>query len=69
MKKIFFTSLFFVLFANSVFAGSCPMLWGEIDSKLNEIQKLRDAGKDAHSNGDHAKSEELLKKALSMLNN
>ena len=69
MKKILFTSLFFVLFANSVYAGSCPILWAEIDSKLNEIQKLRDAGKNAHSDGDHAKSEELLKKALSMLNN
>ena len=69
MKKILFTSLFYILFANSVFAGSCPMLWAEIDGKLNEIQKLRDAGKDAHSDGDHAKSEELLKKALSMLNN
>ena len=69
MKKILFTSLLFVLFANSVYAGSCPMLWAEIDSKLNEIQKLRDAGKNAHSDGDHAKSEELLKKALSMLNN
>lgn len=69
MKKILFISLFFVLFANSVYAGSCPMLWAEIDSKLNEIQKLRDAGKNAHGDGDHAKSEELLKKALSMLNN
>ena len=55
--------------SNSAFAGSCPMLWGEIDSKIGEIKKLRDAGKKAHDNGDHAKSEELLNKALSMLNN
>jgi len=68
MKKIII-SIFFVLMSNSAFAGSCPMLWGEIDSKIGEIKKLRDAGKKAHDNGDHAKSEELLNKALSMLNN
>ena len=45
------------------------MLWGEIDNKMDEIQKLRDAGKKAHDSGDHSKSEELLNKALSMLNN
>ena len=44
------------------------MLWGEVDSKLSKI-KERDAGKKAHDSGDHAKSEELLNKALSMLNN
>ena len=42
------------------------MLWGKIDSKMTEIQKLRDAGKKAHD--DHAKSEELLKQALALLN-
>ncbi len=68
MKKIII-SIFFVLMTNSAFAGSCPLLWGEIDSKINEIQKLRDAGKKAHDSGDHAKSEELLNKALSMLSN
>ncbi len=68
MKKIII-SIFFVLMSNSAFAGSCPMLWGEVDSKMSEIKKLRDAGKKAHDNGDHAKSEELLNKALSMLNN
>ena len=36
---------------------------------LNKIKELRDAGKKAHDSGDHAKSEELLNKALSMLNN
>ena len=45
------------------------MLWGEIDNKIDEIQKIRDAGKKAHDDGDHAKSEELLNKALSMINN
>ena len=68
MKKIII-SIFFVIITNSAFAGSCPMLWGEIDNKMDEIQKIRDAGKKAHDDGDHAKSEELLNKALSMLNN
>ena len=68
MKKIIF-SIVFVIMTSSAFAGSCPMLWGKIDSKMDEIQKLRDAGKKAHDSGDHAKSEELLNKALSMLNN
>ena len=68
MKKIII-STFFVLMTNSAFAGSCPMIWAEIDSKINEIQKLRDAGKKAHDSGDHANSEELLNKALSLLSN
>ena len=68
MKKIII-SIFFVIITNSAFAGSCPMLWGEIDNKMDEIQKLRDAGKKAHDDGDHTKSEELLNKALSMLKN
>ena len=34
--------------------------------ELSEAQKLRDAGMKAHDNGDHAKSEELLGKALEM---
>ena len=68
MKKIII-SIFFVLMTDSSFAGSCPMLWGKIDSKMDEIQKLRDAGKKAHDSGDHSKSEELLNKALSMLSN
>tara|TARA_B100001175_G_C18897003_1_gene351495 strand:+ start:113 stop:319 length:207 start_codon:yes stop_codon:yes gene_type:complete len=67
MKKLFLV-ITLVLFSNSAFAGSCPMLWGKIDSKLEEIQKLRDAGKKAHDEGDHAKSEELLNQALKLLN-
>ena len=67
MKKLalVFTLLLFTSYAN---AGSCPMLWGKIDSKMTEIQKLRDAGKKAHDEGDHAKSEELLKQAFALLN-
>ena len=58
--------LSFVLFTSSVFAGSCPMMAKGIDAKITEAQKLRDAGMKAHDGGDHAKSEELLGKALGM---
>ena len=68
MKKLLLI-LIFVSISNLSYAGSCPMLWAEVDGKLAEIQKLRDDGKKAHDNGDHFKSEELLKKAISLLNN
>tara|TARA_B100001029_G_C14937267_1_gene381150 strand:- start:480 stop:686 length:207 start_codon:yes stop_codon:yes gene_type:complete len=67
MKKTFLI-LALILFSSSAFAGSCPMLWAEIDSKIEEIQKLRDDGKRAHDDGNHSKSEELLKEALKLLN-
>ncbi len=66
MKKLLI-SLIITLVSTSAFAGSCPMLWGKVDSKLAKIQELRDTGKKAHDEGDHAKSEELLNKALEML--
>ena len=65
MKKLFLI-LSFITFSNSVFAGSCPMMAKGVDAKIAEAQKLRDAGMKAHENGDHAKSEELLNKALGM---
>tara|TARA_B100000214_G_C23903314_1_gene597584 strand:+ start:149 stop:355 length:207 start_codon:yes stop_codon:yes gene_type:complete len=67
MKKILLIFTL-ILFSSSAFAGSCPMLWAEIDSKIEEIQKLRDDGKKAHDDGNHSKSEELLKEALKLLN-
>ena len=67
MKKTFLIFTL-ILFSSSAFAGSCPMLWAEIDSKIEEIQKLRDDGKKAHDDGNHSKSEELLKEALKLLN-
>ena len=54
------------LFSSSAFAGSCPMLAGKVDSKLKLFQKLHDEGMAAHSSGNHAKSEELLKKVLGL---
>ena len=76
MKKLFI-SIFLILISNVAFAGSCPMLWGKIDSSINnvadkelkvKIQELRDAGEKAHSNGDHSKSEKLLNEAISLIN-
>ena len=65
MKK-FALILSFMLFTSSAFAGSCPMMAKGVDAKIAEAQKLRDAGIKAHDNGDHAKSEDLLGKALEM---
>ena len=55
-----------VIFAGSAQAGSCPMMAKNLDSKIEEAQKMRDAGVKAHDAGDHAKSEELLNKALEL---
>ena len=65
MKKIVIT-LFLVLFTSSVYAGSCPMMANNIDSKIEEAQKLRDAGFKAHEDGKHAESEKLLNQALQL---
>ena len=64
MKKIaIILSLLFL--TNSAFAGSCPMMAKNIDSKIEEAQTLRDAGMKAHEDGNHAESEKLLKKTNS----
>ena len=42
------------------------MLAKNLDSKIEEVQKMRDAGMKAHKAGDHAKSEELLNKAMTL---
>ena len=65
MKKIVMT-LFLVLFTSSVYAGSCPMMAKSLDDKIVESQTLRDQGVAAHDAGDHAKSEELLNKAMEL---
>ena len=65
MKKLALI-LSFVIFTSSAFAGSCPMMAKGVDAKIAEAQKLRDAGMKAHDSGNHAKSEELLGKALEM---
>ena len=65
MKKML-TILTFILFTGSAYAGSCPMMANTLDSKIEEASKMRDAGMKAHEAGDHAKSEELLNKALEL---
>ena len=55
-----------VLFTSSAYAGSCPMMAKNLDSKIEEAQKMRAAGMKAHEAGDHAKSEELLNKAMEL---
>ena len=65
MKKMIIT-LCLVLFTSSAYAGSCPMMAKNIDDKIKKAQELRDQGMDAHKAGDHAKSEELLGKALDL---
>ena len=65
MKKIVIT-LTLIMFTTSAFAGSCPMMAGKIKSKIEQAQKLHDAGVKAHSDGNHSKSEELLNKALKL---
>ena len=65
MKKTLLV-LILVMFSNFAFAGSCPMLGGKVKTKIEQAQKLHDAGMKAHSDGDHSKSEELLKEALDL---
>ena len=65
MKKTLLV-LTLVMFSTSAFAGSCPMLGGKVKTKIEQAQKLHDAGMKAHSDGDHAKSEELLNEALDL---
>ena len=76
MKKILI-SIYLILISNVAYAGSCPMLWGKVDSSINnvtdgdlkiKIQELREAGEKAHSNGDHSESEKLLNEALDLIN-
>jgi len=64
--KNFLISLILVLFTSSAYAGSCPMMAKNLDSKIEESQKMRDAGMKAHEAGNHADSEELLNKAMEL---
>ena len=55
-----------ILFTSSAYAGSCPMMAKKLDSKIESAQTLRNAGMKAHEAGDHAKSEELMNKAMEL---
>ena len=65
MKNIL-VALILLTFSSSAFAGSCPMMAGDVKSKIQQAKKLHDAGVKAHESGDHKKSEELLNKALGL---
>ena len=65
MKKLLIISML-VIFTGSAQAGSCPMMAKNLDSKIEEAQKMRDAGVKANEAGDHATSEELLNKAMEL---
>ena len=65
MKNVI-VALTLIIFSTSAFAGSCPMMAGKVKTKIEQAQKLHDAGMKAHSDGDHGKSEELLNKALEL---
>ena len=65
MKNIIIL-LTLILFTSSAHAGSCPMMAMKLDGKIEQAQKMRDAGMKAHEAGDHAKSEELLNKAMEL---
>ena len=39
MKKIILT-IILAIYSSSAFAGSCPMLWGELDGKIAKAQEL-----------------------------
>jgi len=42
------------------------MMAKSLDDKISEAQTLRSQGMEAHEAGDHAKSEELLGKAMDL---
>ena len=65
MKNFLILSML-VIFTSSAYAGSCPMIAKNLDSKIEVAQKMRDAGMKAHEAGDHVKSEELLNKAMEL---
>ena len=76
LKVVLFLVVFFA--SNLAYAGSCPLLMKEIDQlieqskqlskeQLAEIKQLRQQGEEAHNQGNHKESEELLKQALVLL--
>lgn len=66
-----------VFFAGTALAGQCPSLVSQIDQQLQSaqldskteasIKALRDQGESLHSQGKHAESVKVLKKAIKKL--
>ena len=75
--KTLLASAFVVALAGSAFANQCPMLWKQVDEKLQTAQlseankekvtELRQRGEELHEAGDHAGSESALNEALALL--
>ena len=77
-KKALIASAFSMFIAAPAFAGSCPVMVGEIDAALAagssassedqaEAKRLRDEGEAQHQNGQHAESVATLAKAKALL--
>ena len=80
MKKLITSSIaIFLLLSSFSYAGMCPMVNNQIKHALAKVDEaahpeivsiatsLKDQGMELHESGDHAKSEELLKAALRLL--
>ena len=79
MKKLLPVALISLMFSSMAFAGSCPMLKSEVESKIAGLDQtehatlisialmLHEEGVKAHDSGDHGMSEELLNGALRLL--
>ena len=79
MKKLLPVALISLMFSSMAFAGSCPMLKSEVESKIAALDQtkhttlisialmLHEEGVKAHDSGDHGMSEELLNGALRLL--
>jgi hypothetical protein len=76
-----FAAMVLVAFSSAAFAHSCPVLMSEIDEaladpateqrlseeQLSKVRKLREQGEQAHLDGEHTKSMELLSRAKGTL--
>ena len=81
MKKKFITLLFIMFLSMPVtsYAGSCPSIVLQIESKISNLDMtkygdiiavaitLKDKGASEHASGNHSKSEDLLNGALRLL--
>ena len=77
-KKALIASAFSMFIAAPAFAGSCPVMVGEIDAALAagssasaedqaEAKRLRDEGEALHQSGDHGESVKVLQQAKALL--
>ena len=79
MKRLLPVALISLMLPSMVFAGACPMLMSEVESKIAALDQtehatlisialmLHEEGVKAHDSGDHGMSEELLNGALRLL--